>query len=124
MSSVNGHPIWKNDWIRSTDNGSILFINKKKTAEQKGVITFILKQIGKNILSGKSVMNISLPVDIFATFSNLERYVFSLTYSPTFLEPAANHKSSIDKLKQVAAFGLSNSLLYLDVEKPFNPILG
>ncbi len=35
--------------------------------DQKGVLKFILTKIGKNILSGKSVLNISLPVDIFST---------------------------------------------------------
>ena len=43
----------------------------KKIADQKGVLKFILSQIGKNLLSGKSILGISLPVDIFSTMSNL-----------------------------------------------------
>ena len=34
-------------------------------AAQKDVIKYIFKQIGSNILKGKSIMNMSLPVDIF-----------------------------------------------------------
>ena len=49
----------------------MLFTNEKKLDEQKGVLKFILTKIGKNILSGKSILNISLPVDIFAGESNL-----------------------------------------------------
>lgn len=46
-------------------NGGIIFINQQKINDQKGVIKFILSKIAKNLLSGKSVLNISLPVDIF-----------------------------------------------------------
>jgi hypothetical protein len=35
--------------------------------DQKGVMKFVLTKIGKNILSGKSVLDISLPVDILST---------------------------------------------------------
>jgi hypothetical protein len=40
-------------------------------AEQKKVLTFIIRSIGKNILSGKGILNISLPVDIFCIESNI-----------------------------------------------------
>lgn len=43
----------------------MIYINQKKIDDQKGVLKFILTKIGKNILSGKSILNISLPVDIF-----------------------------------------------------------
>jgi len=35
--------------------------------DQKGVMKFVLTKIGKNILSGKNVLDISLPVDILST---------------------------------------------------------
>jgi hypothetical protein len=63
---VKGHAIWKGDWVHDEKNGAIIFVNQKKIEDQKGVLKFILTKIGKNILSGKSVLNISLPVDIFA----------------------------------------------------------
>jgi len=49
----------------------MIYINQKKIDDQKGVLKFILTKIGKNILSGKSILNISLPVDIFCAESNL-----------------------------------------------------
>lgn len=64
---IKGHAIWKGDWIHDEKNGGIIFVNQKKMEDQKGVLKFILTKIGKNILSGKSVLNISLPVDIFST---------------------------------------------------------
>ena len=88
------------------------------------MLSFIIAQIGKNIFSGKSVMNISLPVDIFLSESNLETLAFSMSYAPLLLEPAALSTDPLEKLKKITAFGLTNSLLYLRIEKPFNPIIG
>ncbi len=68
-------------------------MNEKKIEDQKGVLKFILTKIGKNLLSGKSVLNISLPVDIFCAESNLERLLYSLTYAPTLLEPLVKNKN-------------------------------
>jgi hypothetical protein len=68
---VKGHPIWKGEWIHDDKFGAIIFVDHKKIEDQKGVLKFILTKIGKNLLSGKSVLNISLPVDIFSAESNL-----------------------------------------------------
>jgi len=64
---IKGHAIWKGDWMRDAKAGGLIFINQKKMEEQKGVLKFVLTKIGKNILSGKSVLDISLPVDILST---------------------------------------------------------
>jgi hypothetical protein len=52
---VDGHPIWKGEWIFDK-SGGIIFTNKKKIEEQKGVLEFVLSKVGKNILSGKSIL--------------------------------------------------------------------
>ena len=71
-STVPGkHPLWTDDWRHDTKKGGLLFVNAKKMEDQKGVLKFILSKIGKNLLSGKSILNISLPVDIFVAKSNL-----------------------------------------------------
>lgn len=46
--------------------GGLKFINQKQIDDQKGVLKFILSQVAKNLVSGKSILNISLPVDIFS----------------------------------------------------------
>jgi hypothetical protein len=53
--------------LRDGKDGGVLFINQKKIEDQKGVLKFVLTKIGKNILSGKGVLSISLPVDILST---------------------------------------------------------
>ena len=80
--------------------------------------------MGKNLLARKSILNISLPVDIFSPQSNLELLLYSFCYAPRFLNPAAKTDNPIDRFVKVIGFGLSNSPLYLNMEKPFNPILG
>lgn len=60
--------------------------------DQKSVLKFVLSKIGKNIMSGKSILNISLPVDIFTSKSNLELFSQSLCYAPILLEKS--HKGN------------------------------
>lgn len=45
----------------------------------------MLQNIGKNLMSGKSILNISLPVTIFSPFSNLELFGGSLSMAPVLL---------------------------------------
>ena len=45
----------------------------------------LLKRIGNNLLSGKSIMNISLPVLIFDNFTDLERLAIRSTLATHFL---------------------------------------
>ena len=92
--------------------------------EQKKVLTFIIKRIGRNILSGKGILNISLPVDIFCKESNIERIANSFGYCPTFFEKVAHSKDPVEQLKAILSSSFGSSLIYLTMEKPFNPILG
>ena len=62
-------------------------VNYSLIESQKGTLTFIIKQIGVNLISGKGVMNISLPVDIFEPQSLLERSAASFGYAPDYLQP-------------------------------------
>lgn len=39
-----------------------IFIDEEVLAAQKDILKMIIKQLGSNLLSGKSVMNMSLPV--------------------------------------------------------------
>jgi hypothetical protein len=44
-------------------------------------------------------------------------------YAPIVLEPAAK-MNELDRFLHTVVFGMTNSPLYLEMEKPFNPILG
>lgn len=94
--AVNGHYQFKNDWESEAKTGKFLFLNKEKIAAQKKVISFILSKIGSNIISGKSITSISLPIDIFETRSNLERFAHSFSFAPIFLQRAGASSDPIE----------------------------
>jgi len=68
MEKYNGH------FVRDTTNGKLIFTRKDIEKEQMQLINKIIQQVGNNLLSGKiNVMNISLPVLLFAKYSMLQR---------------------------------------------------
>ena len=70
------------------DNDAI-FVNQQIINLQKDTLKFIIKQLSSNIMSGKSIMNMSLPVQIFDGRSILERVAMGFGYAPKLLVPAA-----------------------------------
>ncbi|CAD8080229.1 unnamed protein product [Paramecium primaurelia] len=114
--------ILQSDW-EILEKGGLRFINKKKLEIQKEVITFMLKKLGSNLLMGKSLISISLPVNIFERRSNLERACYSMGYM-WLLEKAGELSDPLEQMKLVAQFSLAYNIMFLNMEKPFNPILG
>ena len=60
-----------------------------KEAAQNNVIKFVLSTIKNNLFSGKSIMNISLPVEIFGVDSNIQRLAECLSFAPDLIENVA-----------------------------------
>lgn len=87
-----GHHIWRDEWKVDTESGGCWFVHQQKMAEQRKVFSYILSKMGKNLLSGKGILNISLPVDVFSMESNLEAIAKSFAFSPILLEKAATLK--------------------------------
>lgn len=48
------------------------FIDQETLKKQRGVFSYMVKKVGANLLSGKSIMNVSLPIYIFDPRSVLE----------------------------------------------------
>jgi hypothetical protein len=61
-------------------------INAPLLKKQKGVLGYIIKQLGSALLTGKSLMQISLPVTIFEPRSLLERVASYYRHAPQLLE--------------------------------------
>ena len=74
----------KDDW-RIDKNGGLKLINQKKIDAQNNVLKFIMKTLKKNLFSGKGILSISLPVEIFNVDSNLQRTCQAMTLGPEFL---------------------------------------
>lgn len=65
-------------------SGDLVFVNEEKIKAQSSVLKSILKKIGANIFTGKSILNVSLPIQIFAADTNLERLCKGIAYAPLF----------------------------------------
>lgn len=109
------------------------FINKKGYLECndpkitdgfKGVISYVLKELAKKILTGQGVVSISLPVRIFQPKSLLERILDACSFVPTFFSKACQTTDPILRMKYVVSFIVSGLYMSADLRKPFNPILG
>lgn len=82
------------------------------------MFSYILSQMGSNLMQGKSVINISLPINIFDKKSNLVRMAETYRYAPVLLAKRGN------ELEKLIALYFSIQYLYIKLTKPFNPILG
>lgn len=75
----------KKDFV-SDKNGDMVLANQAKIASQNNVIKYIMSTLKKNLFSGKGILNISLPVEIFNVDSNLQRLCEAMSLAPDFLE--------------------------------------
>jgi hypothetical protein len=106
------------------EDGSLEMINKYLLKKQKQVLGYLIKQFGSALVSGKSIMSISLPITIFEPRSLLERLGDSYVFGPHFLEKAGQIKDTLEQFKLAFTFLLTTLASDLNPEKPFNPILG
>lgn len=95
---------------KKKDVMSTFFINEKGLLQCndakindsfKGVITYVLKELAKKILTGQGVVSISLPVRIFQPKSLLERILDACSFVPTYFSKAAKTKDPVLRMKYV-----------------------
>ncbi|CAD8066390.1 unnamed protein product [Paramecium primaurelia] len=123
INEINGfHFFYRDEWQFDIKKGYLKFVNAKKLEAQKKVLKYILSKMGSNLLKGKSILSVSLPVYVFEKRTNLQRFGASFAYAPHFLENVPN--DPVQQMGAVIAFSLSFTIIYLNLEKPFNPILG
>lgn len=79
------------------------FVNEKLIQSQKDILRFLVRQIGANLVSGKSVQNVSLPVDIFEPRTLLERCASTLGRCPDYLLPVSQ-STPLQQLTNLTAF--------------------
>lgn len=86
------------DFVRS-DDASLAYTNEEVIANQRGVTFYLIKKIGVNLLSGKSIMNISLPIKIFESRSMLEKAAESFSLVPYYFLKALEEKDPIGRMR-------------------------
>ncbi len=75
-------------------------------------------------MAGKSIMSMSLPVELFDDFSALESFSKILGFVPVFMNKAVKEKVIEEQIKYVAMGFMFMFSCDPKVSKPFNPILG
>jgi hypothetical protein len=62
------------DYLRQIGAAGLEYINEEEMKKQRSVIGYMIKTVGSNLLQGKSIMSISLPINISDYRSNTEMY--------------------------------------------------
>jgi hypothetical protein len=109
--------------MKTYNTEGLEFIDHDKIEKQRGVLTYMVKKIGTNILSGKSIMNVSLPIHVFDSRSLLEAYAYGYRISRHFFSKV-NEASNLERIKLLTVYILATLSMNMTGEKPFNPILG
>lgn len=84
-------PVRKNRVLNGLEvnkDGVLQCVDKVMLEKSKGVVSYVIKQIAKNIFSGLGVVAISLPVRIFEPRSALERVLDGFSFAPKYLSDA------------------------------------
>ena len=102
----------------------LLYRDAETISKQRNAIIKLIKKLGSNILHGKSLMNISMPVSISDKCSVLQRTAIDFTYAPIYMEKVYQTEDPIEKMKYVVGFYIAGLHLNLSQKKPFNPIWG
>ena len=59
--------------MKGYTNKGLEFINQEMIQKQRSVLGHLIKKIGSNFFTGKSIMNISLPINIFDCRTMMEQ---------------------------------------------------
>lgn len=79
--------------------------------------------MGDNIMKCKSIMNISFPVQIFRKESHLKTIARFFSYAPQLIQ-GSDKLEPLQRMKKVIPFAISEQVMGICMDKPFNPFLG
>ena len=85
---------------------------------------WLIKKFGQNLLQGKSVLRISLPVFLFDKRTLQEVFAYELKGAPYYLHHAYYSKNTFERLKWITVLMMSQCYISTFETKPFNPIIG
>lgn len=93
-------------------------------AVQKDILKMILKQLSTNFIQGKSIMNMSLPVEIFDKRSLLDAIADSYGFVARYAPQIRDTHDPVQQMKYMVCGFMFINATGPTIEKPFNPILG
>ena len=108
---------WWIDYMTSPEKPGLLY-KIYKTAK------YLVTKMGKNILTGKSILNVSFPVFIFDKRTLHQAFCHEQRLAPYYLTRAAYCPDVLERLKWVTVHLISFLHLTTTQVKPFNPLIG
>lgn len=115
---------WKINYTNSPEKSGLLYLDEEKKKIIYNTVKYLVGKMGKNILHGKSVLNISFPVFIFDKRTLQSAFAYELKFAPYFLSKAYFSTDKLERLKWVTSYFVSSFHLSVTQIKPFNPIIG
>lgn len=109
--------------FKYTDDGEFQLVDKEVLDSQRGVIADVIKQATLNLVKGKGLMRVSMPIRLFEPICSYE-VIARFTGYMDKLHEAANTKPGIERLKHVMAWVCGGFIQAVAVRKPFNNIIG
>ena len=115
---------WKINYRNTPQKSGLLYINEEAKKIGYEALKYLVAKFSKNILQGKSILNISLPVFMFDKRTIQMCFAYEQRFAPIFLTKAALCKDKIERLKWVTTYLMSALHMSVTQLKPFNPIIG
>jgi len=111
------------NYVKNAEGG-VECRNHEELHSQDGIILELMKRAGKQLLEGKNMVGLSLPVKIFEPRSTLTRLTDIWGTAYEYLNKAAEIGDPVERIKIIITMAISGLHLNTKQTKPFNPILG
>ena len=115
---------WWIDYVTNPEKPGLLYKNEEAKKKIYKTAKYLVAKMGKNILTGKSILNVSFPVFIFDKRTLHQAFCHEQRLAPYYLTRAAYSPDVLERLKWVTVHLLSFLHLTTTQVKPFNPIIG
>ena len=115
---------WKNNYSNNPEKAGLVYLDEEAKNVGYEAVKYLVAKFSKNVLQGKSILNISLPVFMFDKRTLQSAYAYEQKFAPYFLTRAAYCIDKFERLKWVTAYLVSCLHLSVTQLKPFNPIIG
>ena len=115
---------WFMDYVSQPEKPGLLYKNEESKKKIYKTAKYLVAKMGKNILTGKSILNVSFPVFIFDKRTLHQAFCHEHRLAPYYLTRAAYSPDVLERLKWVTVHLLSFLHLTTTQVKPFNPLIG
>mmetsp|Transcript_25916 Transcript_25916/g.62509 ORF Transcript_25916/g.62509 Transcript_25916/m.62509 type:complete len:438 (+) Transcript_25916:63-1376(+) len=109
----------------ASENGGVRIQDPTQATLVRSVLSLMLRQMGRQLLKGQNMMNVSFPIECCQPKSILEIAAMQGGYFNKFLPRAAATNDPVERLRLVVScFVASMTLTSGNFLKPLNPVLG